>query len=73
MLHGQYGIDGIYLSLPCLVGAAGVLRILTPALAADEQAALLASADVLRQTLQAAADPLGAGFRPALLMGSPAP
>jgi L-lactate dehydrogenase len=61
MLHGHYGIDGIYLSLPCLVGAAGVLRILTPALAADEQAALLASADVLRQTLQAAADPLAPG------------
>lgn len=54
MLRGQYGIEGIYLSLPCLIGAGGVLRILTPALAADEQTALLASADILRQTLQAA-------------------
>lgn len=53
MLGGQYGIDGVYMSLPCLVGAGGVLRILTPALGADEQTALLASADVLRQTLQA--------------------
>lgn len=54
MLQGQYGISGIYLSLPCLIGAGGVLRVLTPALTADEQAALLASADVLRRTLEAA-------------------
>jgi L-lactate dehydrogenase len=50
-LNGQYGIDGLYLSLPCLIGAAGVLRVLTPALAAVEEAALLASADTLRETL----------------------
>jgi L-lactate dehydrogenase len=53
MLRGQYAIDGIYLSLPCLVGAGGVLRILTPALADDELTALHASADILRQTLKA--------------------
>lgn len=53
LLGGQYGIDGVYMSLPCLVGAGGVRRILTPALVPDEQTALLASADVLRQTLQA--------------------
>ena len=53
LLSGQYGIGGIYMSVPCLVGAGGVLRILTPALAADEQTALLASAEVLRETLQA--------------------
>jgi L-lactate dehydrogenase len=52
LLTGQYGIDGVYLSLPCLVGAGGVLRILTPELATDEQTALVASADILRQTLQ---------------------
>jgi len=54
MVRGQYGIDGLYLSLPCLVGAGGVRRILTPALAADEQAALIASAEVLQRTVQAA-------------------
>lgn len=53
LLGGQYGIDGVYMSLPCLVGAGGVRRILTPALGPDEQTALLASAEVLRQTLQA--------------------
>ncbi|RZL28536.1 MAG: L-lactate dehydrogenase [Sphingomonas sp.] len=50
---GQYGIDGVYLSLPCLVGAGGVLRVLTPELSGDEQAALRASAEVLRETMQA--------------------
>ncbi len=54
LLTGQYGIDGIYLSLPCLVGAGGILRILTPLLTDDEQIALVASSDLLRQTLQAA-------------------
>ena len=48
---GQYGIDDLYLSLPCLIGAAGVLRVLTPDLSADERTALLASADTLRKTL----------------------
>lgn len=50
-LDGQYGIDDLYLSLPCLIGAGGVLRVLTPVLTAEEEAALLASADVLRATL----------------------
>ncbi|GGE72068.1 L-lactate dehydrogenase [Sphingomonas prati] len=48
---GQYGIDDVYLSLPCLIGATGVLRVLTPDLSADERTALLASADTLRETL----------------------
>ncbi|MBB5712638.1 L-lactate dehydrogenase [Sphingomonas xinjiangensis] len=50
-LSGQFGIDDLYLSLPCLIGAAGVLRVLIPDLSADERAALLASADALRETL----------------------
>jgi len=54
LLDGQYGIDGIYMSLPCLIGAGGVLRVLTPTLTAEEQTALHASADILRQTLNAA-------------------
>ncbi|WP_121114300.1 L-lactate dehydrogenase [Croceibacterium ferulae] len=52
LLSGQYGIDGIYLSLPCLIGAEGILRVLTPELTRDEISALLASADVLRRTLE---------------------
>jgi L-lactate dehydrogenase len=50
-LDGQYGIDDLYLSLPSLIGAAGVLRVLTPELAPDELSALSRSADALRETL----------------------
>ena len=56
LLTGQYGIDGIYLSLPCLIGAKGILRILTPELTSGETKALLASADVLRRTLEQTED-----------------
>ncbi|RYZ12159.1 MAG: L-lactate dehydrogenase [Alphaproteobacteria bacterium] len=50
---GQYGIADVFLSLPCVLGAAGVERILTPNLTADEQTALVASADVLAKALAA--------------------
>ncbi len=48
---GQYGISDVFLSLPCVLGAAGVERILTPDLTAGEQAGLVASADVLAKAL----------------------
>jgi malate dehydrogenase len=43
MLAGEYGIDGIALTLPCVVGKGGVERILLPALTETE-------ADELRQS-----------------------
>jgi L-lactate dehydrogenase len=52
LVEGQYGIHDLYLSLPCLIGAGGVLRILTPDLHDDELAAMHASADALRETLK---------------------
>ena len=48
LLDGQYGIRGVYLSLPCVIGASGVERILTPALNPEEHTGLLHSAAVLR-------------------------
>lgn len=47
-VDGPYGLDGLYCSLPCLIGADGVLRVLTPALTEPEQQALQASAAALR-------------------------
>jgi L-lactate dehydrogenase len=47
-LAGQFGIDDLYLSLPCILGDAGVERVLLPELDAGEQAALARSAAVLR-------------------------
>jgi L-lactate dehydrogenase len=52
MLGGEYGIEGLYLSLPCLIGASGVIRVLAPNLSTDEQTALHRSAKVLRMTLE---------------------
>jgi L-lactate dehydrogenase len=49
LLTGQYGIEGIYLSLPCVIGAGGVERVLEPDLDAGELSALAASAQVLRE------------------------
>jgi L-lactate dehydrogenase len=54
-LTGQFGIDGLYLSLPCVLGSQGIERVLEPELSAEEREALLKSADVLR----AAASSLG--------------
>lgn len=50
---GQYGIADIFLSLPCVLGAAGVERILTPDLTPSERAELVASADILKTALAA--------------------
>lgn len=52
MLHGQYGICDVYLSLPCVVGRGGVERVIELPLDEAEQAGLRASANVLRGTLE---------------------
>ena len=51
LLRGQYGIDGVYLSLPCVVGRGGVERVIALPLDEAELAGLRASAEVLRRTL----------------------
>lgn len=51
LLTGQYGITDIFLSLPCILGAGGAERVLTPELTADEKAALRSSAAVLTAAL----------------------
>jgi len=51
LLQGEYGIDNICLSVPCVVGKTGVERIITAQLSEDEQAALRASAQTLREVL----------------------
>ena len=52
LLEGEFGLDGVCLSVPALVGAAGIERIVSPKLDASELAELSASADVLRETLR---------------------
>lgn len=53
LMMGQHGLTGICLSLPCLIGAAGVERVLELPLVADETAGLLASAEALKAALAA--------------------
>ncbi len=52
LLSGQFGIDGLYLSLPCIVGAEGISRVLEPDLNVAERRALEDSASALRQALK---------------------
>ncbi|WP_298161069.1 L-lactate dehydrogenase [Brevundimonas sp.] len=47
LLTGQYGLSDLCLSLPCVLGAGGVERVLTPDLDPDEAAGLAASGRVL--------------------------
>lgn len=53
MLSGEFGIEDIYLSLPCVVGAQGVHKVLSPQLSEPEAAALRASAEAVRKTFAA--------------------
>ncbi|MFZ2996939.1 L-lactate dehydrogenase [Sphingobium sp.] len=47
-LTGQFGVDDVYLSLPCVLGAGGVERVLTPDLDGAEIAAFRQSAEAVR-------------------------
>ena len=50
MTDGQYGIEGVYLSLPCVVGQNGVEKIVELPLDDEERKGLIASADLLKLT-----------------------
>ncbi len=51
MIHGAYGIDGVALSLPVVVGADGMETLVPIHLNDEEIAALRASANVLKEVL----------------------
>jgi L-lactate dehydrogenase len=50
---GAYGIRGVALSLPALVGAGGAVQVLEPGMDTAEQDALAASAAILEQAFEA--------------------
>jgi L-lactate dehydrogenase len=50
-LQGEYGLQDICLSVPCIVGSSGIKRVVQGDLAPAEKEGLTASADVLRKTL----------------------
>ncbi len=51
LLHGQFGIDDVFLSLPCILGASGIERILLPELTSDEIEGVQRSAAVIREAI----------------------
>jgi len=48
-LQGEYGIDGLYVGVPCKLGSRGLEQIIEIKLTPDEQAALQKSADAVKE------------------------
>jgi malate dehydrogenase len=51
LLEGEYGIDGLYMGVPVRLGAAGIEEVLELDLSEDEQEALKASAEAVREVV----------------------
>ena len=50
-LHGEYGIDGVHLSIPSIVGANGVEKVLTGKLSDEEAEKLKESGNALKEII----------------------
>ncbi|HWG37875.1 MAG TPA: malate dehydrogenase [Terriglobales bacterium] len=51
-LEGEYGIQGLFVGVPCKLGSRGIESVIQVKLTAEEQAALNKSADSVRQLVQ---------------------
>ena len=51
LLEGEYGIDGLYMGVPVVLGASGIERVIELDLADEELAALNRSADAVREVV----------------------
>ncbi|MCY4582474.1 MAG: malate dehydrogenase, partial [Chloroflexi bacterium] len=56
LLEGEYGIDGIYMGVPVILGAGGVERVVELDLTTDEKALLDKSADGVRELVDVMAN-----------------
>jgi L-lactate dehydrogenase len=61
LIQGEYGIRDICLSVPCIVGKSGVVRIIDAQLAAEEQEALNRSAQAIARTFALAKEEQSSG------------
>lgn len=52
-LDGQYGLEGLYMGVPCVLGNQGVERVVELELGEEEASKLQASADAIRKDLEA--------------------
>lgn len=51
MLHGEYGVEDVCLSLPAVVGADGISNLVAPPMTEEETAEFLKSAALLKETI----------------------
>jgi malate dehydrogenase len=61
LLEGEYGVDGIFVGVPCVLGAEGVEKVLEIELNDAERAELHRSADAVRELWAATRAAEGAG------------
>jgi malate dehydrogenase len=52
LLRGEYGIDGLVVGVPIVLGASGMERIIEVALTDDEKRALIASASAVSDLVE---------------------
>jgi malate dehydrogenase len=52
LLEGEYGVDGLYVGVPCVLGAGGVERVIEVDLDAEEKKAFDASVEHVRALVQ---------------------
>jgi malate dehydrogenase len=50
-LQGEYGLKDVYLGVPCKIGGAGLEQIIEVELTKEERAALMKSADSVREVM----------------------
>ena len=53
-LHGEYGLDGVHLSIPAIVGHHGIEKVLTIDLNEDERKKLIESGEALKEIIRQA-------------------
>ena len=51
MLHGEYGVDDVCLSLPVIVGRSGISNLVAPPMQPKEMEKFLQSAQILKETI----------------------
>ena len=56
LLEGEYGIDGVYMGVPVILGAGGVEKVVELELTSDEKALLDNSADAVRELVDVMAN-----------------
>ena len=56
MQHGEFGISGVSLSIPAIVGRQGVERVVPIDLSPEEKKELIASADTLKKVIKDSVD-----------------